>query len=60
MRSFYPDLSFEEFVRFVSWLDTGAQYHPSWQGKKNIRYKGQPDYRPEHTWESATKEFEDK
>lgn len=55
-----PDLSFEEFVRFVSWLDTGAQYHPSWHGKKNIRYKGQPDYRPEHTWESATKEFEDK
>lgn len=51
------DLSLEEFVRFVIRLDTGEQYRPSWHGKKNIRYKSRLDYRTEHSWERATKEF---
>jgi hypothetical protein len=37
----------EEFIRFVTWIDGNAPYYGIYEGKKNLRWKGAPDFRPE-------------
>jgi hypothetical protein len=36
----------EEFIRLVTWIDANAPYYGIYEGKKNIRWKGDPDFRP--------------
>lgn len=35
----------EEKIKITTWLDANGQYHGTYYGKKNIRYKSDPDYR---------------
>jgi hypothetical protein len=46
-------LSREEFIRLVTWIDSGGQYYGSYFGRRNLRYQGQPDFRPVPTLSSA-------
>jgi hypothetical protein len=40
------DLTLEEFVRLVTWIDANAPYYGLYEGKRNLRWKGEPDFRP--------------
>ncbi|MCD6304248.1 MAG: hypothetical protein J7M21_04725, partial [Planctomycetes bacterium] len=42
-----------ERVRLTTWVDTNGQYYGSYYGRRNIRYKGHPNFRPVPTWQSA-------
>ena len=35
-----------EFIRIVTWIDANAPYYGTHRGKKNIKWKGAPDFRP--------------
>jgi hypothetical protein len=39
-------LSREEFVRLVTWIDANAPYYGTYEGKKNVKWKDEPDFRP--------------
>jgi hypothetical protein len=39
-------LSREEFIRLVTWIDSNAQYYGSYEGRRNLKYQGFPDFRP--------------
>ena len=43
----------EEFIRLATWVDANAPYYGSYFGRRNIAYRGQPDFRPVPTLESA-------
>ncbi|HEY3321962.1 MAG TPA: hypothetical protein VGP72_15960 [Planctomycetota bacterium] len=43
----------EDFARLVTWIDSGAQYYGSYFGRRNLKSKGQPDFRPLPTIQSA-------
>lgn len=47
------ELSQEEWVKLVTWIDCGAPFYGSYYGRRNLRYRGQPDFRPVPTVESA-------
>ncbi len=47
------ELSREEWIKLVTWIDCGAPYYGSYYGRRNLVYKGQPDFRPVPTLESA-------
>jgi hypothetical protein len=40
------DLSREEFIRIVTWIDANAPYYGTHEGKKNLKWKDEPDFRP--------------
>jgi hypothetical protein len=40
------NLSREEFIRLVTWIDCNAPYYGTYEGKKNIRWKDDPQFRP--------------
>jgi len=40
------DLTREEFIRIVTWIDANAPYYGTHEGKKNLRWKDEPDFRP--------------
>jgi len=40
------NLTREEFIRFVTWIDSNASYYGTHRGKKNIKWKDDPDFRP--------------
>jgi hypothetical protein len=40
-------LTQEEFVRLVTWIDANAPYYGTYEGKKNLRWKNDPDFRPD-------------
>ena len=46
-------LSREEWIKLVTWIDCGAPYYGSYYGRRNLAYRGQPDFRPVPTLESA-------
>jgi concanavalin A-like lectin/glucanase superfamily protein/hydrazine synthase alpha subunit-like protein len=46
-------LSQEEWVKLATWIDCGAPFYGSYYGRRNLRYRGQPDFRPVPTVESA-------
>jgi len=48
------NLSREEFIRLVTWVDANAPYYGSYFGRKNLIYKDHPDFRPIPTFESAS------
>ncbi len=39
-------LTLEEWIRLVTWIDSNAQYYGTWEGRRNIKYKDLPDFRP--------------
>ncbi|MDP6522604.1 MAG: hypothetical protein QGI24_02565 [Kiritimatiellia bacterium] len=39
-------LSREEFIRIVTWVDSNAPYFGTHLGKKNLKWKDDPDFRP--------------
>jgi len=47
------ELTLEERVKISTWIDSNAQYYGTYYGKKNIRYRNDPDFRPDATVESA-------
>jgi hypothetical protein len=46
-------LSREEWIKLVTWIDCGAPYYGSYYGRRNLAYRGAPDFRPVPTLESA-------
>jgi hypothetical protein len=47
------NLNHEEWIKLVTWIDCGAPYYGSYFGRRHIRYRGQPDFRPTPTVEAA-------
>lgn len=43
----------DEWVRLVTWADANAPFYGSYFGRRNLVYKGLPDFRPVPTLESA-------
>jgi hypothetical protein len=39
-------LSQEEFIKIVTWIDANAPFYGTHDGKKNIKWKTEPDFRP--------------
>ncbi|MCY2995572.1 MAG: discoidin domain-containing protein [Planctomycetota bacterium] len=39
-------LSQAEFIRLVTWIDANAPYYGVYEGKKNLRWKDDPEFRP--------------
>ena len=35
-----------EFIKMVTWVDANAPYFGTHRGKKNLKWKDQPDFRP--------------
>jgi hypothetical protein len=40
------DLTREEFIRIVTWIDANTPYYGTHRGKKDIRHRKEPDFRP--------------
>jgi hypothetical protein len=40
------DLGQAEFVKLVTWIDANAPFYGNYEGKKNVKWKGDPDFRP--------------
>ncbi len=40
------DLTREDFIRIVTWIDANAPYYGTHRGKKNLKWKSEPDFRP--------------
>jgi len=36
----------EEFIRLVTWVDANSPYYGSYFGRRNLKYKDHPDFRP--------------
>ncbi len=43
----------EELLKISNWVDTNAQYYGSYYGRRNLKDKDHPDFRPVPSWESA-------
>jgi hypothetical protein len=39
-------LSREEFVRLVTWIDTNSAYYGTYFGRRHLKYREHPDFRP--------------
>ncbi len=46
-------LTAAELVRVTNWVDTNAQFYGSYWGRRNLRYRDLPDFRPAPTFEQA-------
>jgi hypothetical protein len=46
-------LSREEFIRLVTWVDANAPYYGSYYGRRNLKYQTHPDFRPIPTMETT-------
>ncbi|MDR3196890.1 MAG: hypothetical protein LBU34_03385 [Planctomycetaceae bacterium] len=40
----------EDWVRLTTWVDSNGQYYGTYFGRKNIKYKNLPDFRPKPTF----------
>ena len=40
------ELTREEFIRIVTWIDANTPYYGTHRGKKNHQWKDEPDFRP--------------
>lgn len=47
-------LPLADFVKLTTWVDANAQYYGTYYGRKNIRYKDHPNFRPVPTFAEAT------
>ncbi|MDR1493116.1 MAG: hypothetical protein LBT05_10390 [Planctomycetaceae bacterium] len=43
----------EDWVRLTTWIDSNGQYYGTYFGRKNLKYKDQPDFRPAPTFEET-------
>jgi hypothetical protein len=43
-----------ELLKVTNWVDTNGQYYGSWWGRRNLKFKGMPDFRPRQTFDMAT------
>ncbi len=48
-------LTREEFVRLVTWIDANAPFYGVYEGKKNLKWKDDPDFRPQPKLASAAR-----
>jgi hypothetical protein len=39
-------LTKEEFIKIVTWIDANAPFYGTHDGKKNLKWKNEPDFRP--------------
>jgi hypothetical protein len=46
-------LSKAEWIKLVTWIDCGVPYYGSYYGRRNLKYQGQPGFRPVPTLSSA-------
>ena len=46
-------LTVADRVRITNWVDTNGQYYGSYWGRRNLRYKDHPNFRPKPTFEAA-------
>jgi len=44
----------EELLKVTTWVDTNGQYYGSYYGRKNLKYKDHPNFRPIPTFAMAT------
>ena len=42
-----------EWVRLTTWVDSNGQFYGSYYGRRNLRYKDHPNFRPEPTFAQA-------
>ena len=47
-------LAREELLKITNWVDTNAQFYGMYWGRKNLRHKGHPHFRPVPTFAQAT------
>ncbi len=47
------NLTLEDRVRITNWVDTNGQYYGSYWGRRNLKYRGHPNFRPKPTFEAA-------
>ena len=38
-----------EFIKLVTWIDANAPYYATYSGRRNLKYKDHPDFRPAPT-----------
>jgi len=48
------NLSQEEFIKLVTWVDANAPYYGSYFGRRNLKYRSHSNFRPIPTFESAS------
>ena len=48
------ELSKEELLKVSNWIDTNCQYYGAYWGRKNLKYKDHPQFRPTPSFEAAT------
>ena len=49
------ELTPAEFIRLVTWVDANAPYYGSYYGRRNIKYREHPDFRPTPTMETVAR-----
>ena len=47
------NLSLPEMIRITNWVDTNGQYYGSYWGRRHIKYRDHPNFRPVPTFETA-------
>jgi len=47
------NLAPEELLKVTNWVDTNGQYYGSYWGRRNLQYKGMPDFRPVQTFDMS-------
>ena len=43
----------EELLKITNWVDTNGQFYGSYWGRRNLRYKSHPNFRPVPTFKTA-------
>jgi hypothetical protein len=49
-------LAREDLIRLVTWVDANAPYYGSYFGRRNLKYKDHPDFRPVPTLDAEGRE----
>ncbi|MGL6196476.1 MAG: hypothetical protein ACRC2T_16805, partial [Thermoguttaceae bacterium] len=49
----YTKMPLEDQIKITTWVDANGQYYGTYYGKKNIRFKNEPDFRRAPTHEEA-------
>ncbi len=47
------NLTLAERIRITNWVDTNGQYYGSYWGRRNLKYKDHPNFRPRPTFTEA-------
>jgi hypothetical protein len=47
------ELPLEDFVKLATWVDANAVYYGSYWGRRDLRYRDHPNFRPVPTFEQA-------